>query len=162
MTSQQFKTHILPCYDMMFAVVTRIVNNNDDAADIIQEVIRSLWERHENITLPDIPKAFCCTVARNAAINHMRFRQRHPLTTIDIIPDTPDDDDDTTKERLNLLQQAIEQLPNPRGTLIKLSLDGYSTSQIALKTGYTEANVRQIISRGRQQLKSILSKSPNL
>lgn len=157
MSPLEFKTHILPCYNMMYVVILRIVSSEQDAADIVQELIKRLWERHLTLTLPDIPRAFCATVARNAAINHMRTASRHPQASLDEVKTEyqlqPDDDSD----RLAALEKAIDMLPENRQQVIRLSLQGMSGQQIALATSLSEANVRQLLSRARCQLKSIIS-----
>lgn len=155
MTAQEFKTRILPCYQTMYNVVVRVVKNRDDSADVVQDVVRRLWERHAEIEMPACIHAFCVTVARNAALNHMRncVMKKAELVvepTAEITDDEPENSSDT-------LYRAIGRLPDNRRRLVLLSLRGLSTAQMAAELDISEGNVRQLLSRARHQLKSLIT-----
>ena len=158
MNASCFKLLILPCYDIAFATAMAVVRNSDDACDITQEVFRKLWEKHESIEAPKSPRAFCAVSARNAALSWLRKQQNLPTDELkseiaDIIPDNTEAD-----RRQHLFDLAFSRLDDRHRLLISLSIEGKTNHDIAEVFETSEANIRQMLSRTRQQLREIIRK----
>lgn len=152
MNASQFKELILPTYSAMEIAARRILHDADSASDAVQDVMRRLWEMHQDIDIDINLTAYAVRAVTNRCIDIVR--RRRPTTDIDTLSDVADETDDERAELLEMLNRTIATLGEPRHTIITMSLDGYSTADIAKEVGMTDANVRQILSRTRKELKN--------
>ena len=164
MTAQQFKDKILGCYDSMLAVACRILGTEDEAQDAVQDVCRRLWERYSEIAPPANPGAFCAVTVRNYCLDIIRSRPLdagdEPLATI--AESKAVDETDAKDDATSLLQKAIDRLEQRSRQIIQWGLQGYSYSQMAAELHTSEANVRQVTSRARRQLRNIIVQMQSL
>ena len=59
-----------------------------------------------------------------------------------------------TRQRIEIL---IESLPAGQREVVRMSgIGGFDNSEIARATGFTETNVRQMLSRGRRRLRDLI------
>lgn len=164
MTAAEFKTDILPAYGAMMALAVRLTRSQDMAADIVQDVVHGLWEKHSSLVFKESPVAFAMRSVRNRCIDVLRH-ESHKVSMHEGIQDEQaqdDDCDDLMAERLVALQRGIEELGEPRRTIIRLSLKGLQAREIAIQVALSEANVRQMLSRARKQLRILILKNSNL
>ena len=164
MTALEFKNNILPTYGAMLALACQILASQEDAADVVQDVMRSLWERHKDIELPDSIYGFVFRCTRNRCIDFLR-REKNISSLDEMYKNTIEDNTEDTvffTERLKLVMMHIKLLDPQRRTVMLLSMKGASTAQIANHTGISETNVRQILSRTRRQIRNlVLEKETN-
>lgn len=152
MDALEFKQLIVPLYSGMLALATRMTGGDtDSAADIVQETLAHLWERREALNASNV-KSLCMVSVRNRCLN--TIRSAHPNVRIDEAPPlhAPPHSDNT------YIYEAIESLPESYRKTITLSMRGFSNQEIASLLNLNHDNVRQLISRGRRQLRNILSK----
>lgn len=154
MDSESFRQQILPVYQRMFAVALRMFDGNrDNAYDAVQDTIAALWERRRELQISVSPEALCITAVRNRCISLLRAR-RMEASIDDYVNVAARDDADSDTERVYM---AVNLLPESRRTAVRMSMKGFDHHEIASELGTTEGNVRQLLSRGRNQLKEILS-----
>ena len=153
MDAETFKQIILPCYRNMYAVAFRMFDGDSDLAyDVVQETIAYMWEHHKRLDTSS-PMALCLASVRNRCISHLRnSTSLISLENAGTIPSRDDVHSDTER-----VYMAISRLPAQRGTAVTLSMRGFSHSEIAEEMQLSVDNVRQLLSRGRRQLKEILS-----
>lgn len=157
MTASEFKNYILSAYGVMLAVAKRMLHDNDDACDAVQDVLRGLWERRDRLRLPDNPRAFVMRCVRNHCIDILR----HPygslsLSSIQLTAVAEPVNMEREIEFEKLLEEVyrvIDRLPDTRKEILKLNIGGMSAKEISEELGLTEANVRQLLSRTRKQIR---------
>lgn len=163
MTAQQYKDNILGCYNSMLAVARRILGNEDEAQDAVQDVCRRLWERCSEIAVPATPGAFCAVTVRNYCLDIIRSRPLdagdEPLASI---AESKADDETDAEDATGLLQKAMDRLEQRSRQIIQWGLQGHSYSQMAAELHTSEANVRQVTSRARRQLRNIIVQMQSL
>lgn len=158
MNSQQFKEQILPMYKQMLAVAARMFDGDmDTAADAVQDTIAKLWERRKEIEISQSPNALCIAAVRNRCISIIRSRHIDLAVNTEM-PDIPDGASADANSDAERVRMVINILGEPQRTILKMSMRGFSNSEIASEQRITEVNARQILSRGRRQLREILSK----
>ena len=65
MRTEEFKHIILPMRSNLKAYALKLTENDDNAEDLVQEVILSLWDRTKTIKAETNPKALAITIMRN-------------------------------------------------------------------------------------------------
>ncbi len=164
MTATEFKTYIVPAYGAMLALARRLLATaTDDPDDTVQDVFRSLWEKHAELDLPDNPTGFALRCIRNRCLDLLR----RPVHTVPIEyadADTrpaEDEEAEVFEERLTIVNQLIDRLGEPRQSILRLNIRGVPNGEIARQFNISEANLRQILSRTRRELRAAALKSIN-
>lgn len=158
MTGSDFRQTIIPCYKSMYAAAFAIFRAQDDASDAVQETMARLWSQRDKISVPANPAAFCIRAVRNQCIDMLRTRKCEPLENLKIADSQSADAPANFHSSVSLVGTLIADFPKKQQKVLHLSfISQLSADEIAEITGLSNANVRQIISRGRQILKSLLS-----
>lgn len=161
MKEREFRERVLSMHDAMFVIALRLGFPSDECADLVQETQISLWRNRDKIPADKAHcKAYCIRVFRNACIDAMRSRRSDvPLDDLPEIP-TPPLKSAEYEETRRLLQHLIGHLPRgQREAMILSGFLGLDYKEIAQKLNTTEANVRQLLSRARRQMKNDLNQS---
>ncbi|MEW5923918.1 MAG: sigma-70 family RNA polymerase sigma factor [Candidatus Zixiibacteriota bacterium] len=152
------------------ALAYRVVNDYDDAADIVQDVFvktsQNIWRYDEN-------KKFYTWLYRitlNASIDYLRKHKRHQHEPIDDVRERTDSRVDTPdavyrKEQLNHhLSEAIASLTGKqRSAFILRDVDGCHIKHVSDIMNMPEATVRWYLYRARQTVrKELLERCPQL
>ncbi len=155
MTATEFQTKILPLYGPMRAMAVRMLGL-EEGQDAVQDVIRKLWESHSEIRMVDNVSAYVMRTVKNKCLDILRS----PVVSVSI-EEKGDfeigDDDRFDLDRLARLDEALESLEERKREVMKLSLAGMKGDDIASRLSMTPANVRQTLSRARNDLKKILT-----
>ncbi|MDO4314855.1 MAG: sigma-70 family RNA polymerase sigma factor [Oscillospiraceae bacterium] len=145
---------------LMFHVANRILNNEHDAEDAVQQAFFAVLKNLDKFSEAGCPKSksLIVTIVERKAIDLYRVKQRQaavPLeeeyinvpsaSEVDAIPDR------------TVLAKAMAMLPTRYRELLFLKYDnGYSEREIAAMCSMTEANVNKTIQRAKKKLESIL------
>lgn len=157
MTASEFKNLVLPAYDAMLRVASRVSGTNVPAGDMVQDVMQHLWEKHETLDVKTVTVPFLFKCVRNRCIDYLRCHT--PMADESELQSVSNDGyeaDDEQAERLTLVIKAIERLEEPRRSVMRHSLDGKSVEEISQAMKMTQVNVRQILSRSRRQIRTLI------
>ena len=159
--TRSFRNDILPLKDKLFRLALRITLNNAEAEDVVQETMIKVWKRRDSWDAIDNMEVYCMTVCRNMAIDRTRRMGSHTMT---LEADMEPADDShyanpeqqaVTQERINIVRQLINQLPEKQRSCMQLrDIEGHSYKDIASILGITEEQVKVNIFRARQTIKS--------
>lgn len=142
----------------MYAVAFGIFRNADDASDAVQETMSGLWSRHITLPVPDSPGAFCTSSLRHTCIDMLRKRRFDSLEGVEAIAAQSADAPASFHSSLGFIRSLLDDFPPKQRKILTLSfISQLSNDEIVAATGESAANVRQIISRGRQKLKILIS-----
>lgn len=161
MTATEFKSAILPAYGAMSAIARKILGDRENAEDAVQDVMRSLWEGRERIEISGAAAAYAVRAVRNRCLDILRRKPAEATTPIESVADTVADDNTDDIKRLERLSTAIDNLGEPRRTILRLSLAGKSGAEIASTVSLSETNVRQHLSRSRKELRKLIIQYEN-
>jgi len=157
MQSIQFKSDVLIYKDQMFRLAVRMLRNEEDANDIVQDSLLKLWDKRK--VLADIKniKSFSMTMVRNACIDFIR--KHKPVTDKEQIILQKTDELNPEKElvisdQLLLVRNIINQMNDQQREIIQLrEIEGLDYDEIAEITGLSINNLRVIISRTRKEIR---------
>ena len=158
MNNKQFENNILPLATKIYPFVARIVGT-DNATDCVQEIMIRLWENRKKLDKVKNIGGYAYRVANNYCIS---FIKKQKITVpIEKIIDSPDINvSDDRKQKYNFIIQEIKRLKEPtKSIIIYRDLDGLEYSEIEELTGFTQANIRMILSRGRKTLRTEYNKN---
>ena len=152
---------------MMMKAAYRITARRDyreegrkDAKDVVQNVFLRLLEKGTPEEVIRNPTGYLhqCTV--HEAISLVRARKRTPVDLGKKWAEIPIPAPGMGADKGMLLQEALAQLDGRQAAILRLyDHDGYSNSDIAKMYGMNEAAVRQIVSRGRAEVRRFLGVS---
>ncbi len=166
--SAWFVREILPLEAILMTYLRHNWRNASDLPDMRQEVYTRVFEAARE-HIPDNPKRFLLTTARNLLINLVRREQVVPMETyadfegLDIAADTPEPDRVLIqRENIRRLEAALTQLPPRTREAIALAyFDGLSVTEIARRMGITQPVASKLVARGTLILGRILCIAPS-
>ncbi len=162
MTTEEFKAKVLPYYKIMYRVAVSVLENDSEAADIVQEAMLKLYDRKDKLDNVKDIKSYCLTVVRNTSINVMRGRKE--LSSSEVIYDRVSEEDIHSsiecKDIHGYVDSVMKRLPSDQHKVLKLSAyGGLSNAEIADLLGISQGNVRVLLSRARSKIKELLLKN---
>ena len=135
----------------------RILKNEEETRDALQELMVKLWNRKEDIAKCENQSAYIFTMAKNYSFDVLKKKrpatigetEEHKIFNLEAEEISPD-----TRERFEQVRKVIEKLPEKYRTVIQLrDIDGLTFDEIKEQTGFEVPNIRVILSRARQKVK---------
>lgn len=160
-----FRDDVLPLKNLLYRLALRITLDHAEAEDIVQETMIKVWERRDTWHEIESMDAFCTTICRNLALDHIKKKehQNDSLDAKDI--DRPDAaatpyEDMLQKDRLKLIRDLVDSLPEKQRSCMQLrDFEGKQYREIALLLGISEEQVKVNIFRARQAIKTKFKKA---
>ncbi len=142
---------------MIYTIVAKIVNNNTDAEDIVQEIFIKVYQSLDKFRGDAGFSTWLYRIAYNTAITEIRKSNKIISMNdndLNIISDTEIDnsiEDISSEERLQYLDQVLKKLPADDAMLISMFyLNEYSIQDICTITGLGLSNVKVKLHRIRK------------
>lgn len=157
----------------LLAAARRLLNNEQDAQDAVQEAFLSAFKALDQFTGMAKLSTWLYRIVVNAALMKLRSRRRRSEASIEellprfdvhgewvspVIPwDTPAEDLLQQQETRALVRQSIDQLPeNYRTVLLLRDIEDLDTDETAKILGVTANAVKIRLHRARQALMTLL------
>jgi RNA polymerase sigma factor, sigma-70 family len=164
MDLERFKSDIIPLRQKLLRHAVKIVGNEDDAEDIVQEVFLKLWNIRKQLFEISNPEGFAMQMLKNTSIDKLRVRK----TTVDVneiqlnvSTRNPYLEIEETDSVL-IIKQIIAQLPELQQCIIHMrDIEGYELSEIAEITGTHISAVTVNLSRARKKVRDQFIKINN-
>lgn len=160
MTAETFKQVFLPYHQKLFRIAYRLVGNAECAEDMLQDVFVKLWEKREQLALVANPEAFAIVTLRNTCLDHLRKQKENvpffeqDIAETDSLPDQIEYQDEAQK-----VKQYLTLLPHNQQIVMKLKhWEGFTDEEIEQSTGYSQGNIRVLLSRGRTAIRTHFNK----
>jgi len=157
MQKDQFKRQVLVHKDQMYRLAHRILNNEEDAKDVVQDSFIKLWNKRKVLGNIKSIKSFSLTMVRNASIDQLR--KLKPETNKEQYINMNSNFQNPEKQlevsdQLSKVRAIINQLSTQQREVIQLrEIEGLDYPEISEITGLTSNNLRVIISRARKEIK---------
>lgn len=157
---QKFEIIYQTYRQLMFYIANRILENAQDAEDVVHEAFLKVIENMGKINNPRCPqtRAFVVTITENKAIDLYRRRKNHSVVPLeDEYIGVPELSEIEQVEESDILTKAILSLPGRyREVLFLKYAQGYSMDEIAVLLSTTGENVKKLIQRARKKLEEVL------
>ncbi len=159
MDVENFKRKFLPLHAKLFRIAFIMVENKEDAEDILQDVYFKLWTKRDELDVVKTPEAFCVTLVKNACLDFIRSARRSydavDAGIIDVlIEDTTPEQETEIHDKVVRVQELINRLPQNQRQILRLrSIDDCTMEEIEQITGLTAVNIRVLLTRARKTLR---------
>ena len=163
MPASLFKQLLLPLYPRLQRVALRLLDNAEDAEDMVQEVYMKLWSKRD--ALPDVKdvEAYCVTLTKNMCIDRLRIAEaeKEDMDEVPIMLAETDDVEAQVErhDAVEQVKQIIGTLPEHQQQVITLrDIEDCSFEEIVEQTGLTAVNIRMLLSRARRTIRERFKK----
>lgn len=130
-----------------------LTGNQQDAQDLVQEVLVRVWQHWPSVVRHDHPEAWGRRVMRNLAINRWRrslLEERHRHLTL------PEQGEAYDADHLDVVNALQELSLRPRQAMILHAVVGLSVDEIASELKVPSGTVRSWLHRSRAVLATSL------
>ena len=158
MQVEEFNRLVAKMQDKMYRLAYRIVKNEEDAMDVVQESFVKVWRKREHLATIENKEAYTMTITRNMSIDKVRSRKMSTSDIdehYDIKSKTADPERQLVgKQQLDMVMEIVNSLPENHRTVIHLrDIEGYTYKEISEMTGYNLEKVKVYLHRARTKLK---------
>ncbi|MFY0688188.1 MAG: sigma-70 family RNA polymerase sigma factor [Cyclobacteriaceae bacterium] len=158
MHTNEFKEMVSQHKNRLFRQANWMLHNVEDAEDLVQEVFIKLWNMRDKVDEYKSVEGLLVTMTKNLCLNKIKAKKiagndeqlprlisHHAGTDIRL----------EQREQLNLVEQAIDELPEQQQLVLQMrAVEAMETREIADQLGETENNIRVLLSRARKKLKT--------
>ena len=157
MNQDRFKAEILPLRQNLFHIAQKILVEEQEAEDAVQEVLLKLWRTRDSLDKYDSLAALSTTVIKNHCLDRLKVIKRQDLLdesyTIRVATDNPYLELEK-KDTERLLMKIIENLPTLQQAIIRMKdIEECEVEEIAEITGTNVEAVRMNLSRARKKVR---------
>lgn len=162
MTAEEFKNIVIPFSRKIYPMLLRILKDEEETKDALQELMVKLWDNRKKLDRCDNQNAYIVTVARNYSFDILKKKRpaiigkQDEYKILNLEEKTASSD---VKEKFEHVKRVIEMLPENYRKVIQLrDIDGFEFDEIKEMTGLEIPNIRVILSRARQKVKTEVEK----
>lgn len=158
MDSNDFRIRFLSLSDQLYRVAFYILEEEQAARDVLQDLYLKLWDSKEALDKVINPKAYAITLLRNLCLDRIRRagRSREVGVQVDIGSDEDISENLNSRQRLQRVMAVIRTLPTNQQTVLRLRVfEQKSYEQIAQITGMNQLTLRVLLSQARSKLKKV-------
>lgn len=168
---EAYETLILRYEQPVFSIVSRVMDDPEDAADVTQEVFLKVFRKIDAFRGDSSLKTWIYRIAVNEAHNHRRWFGRHRRQEValepsagqrgvgDLVPDKGPSPYERARDREThaLIENALQQIGAHYRTALALrEIEGLSYEEIAGILEISLGTVKSRILRGREALRKLL------
>lgn len=164
---ESFKTLYDRLSGILFAASLRVLNDQREAEDILQETFIQIWEKaHLYVPERGKPLTWALTLTRNKSIDRLRSLQRRARLRTEVESETEitnsmdqrdSSDEVDTLEKGKIIRDAVMQLSKEQREAIEMAYFGGLTQiEIASRLDQPLGTVKARIRRGMLRLKDLV------
>lgn len=142
----------------MYKVARGIVNNDEDAADAIQDTILTCFEKMHTLKKPEYFKTWMIRILINECNKILRHYKN--LNMGEIIQDVPNQDLSIAEFEFKEMLQKVDE--KYRVVLILYYVEGFKITDIAEILNLNENTVKTRLTRAREQIRKEYSDRPEV
>jgi len=136
MNLEAFQNRVIPVKNKLFRFALRILGNEDEAKDVVQEVFIRVWNGRDHMNEVQNWEAWCMRITKNLSLDRIRVSRRRNTHSM---PDgfevrqevlTPHEKTEV-HDSMEYVGQLIATLPEKQRQVIHLrDVEGYSYNEI--------------------------------
>lgn len=137
MNLEAFQTRVLPVKNKLFRFAYRLLDNEEEAQDVVQDILIKVWNGREEMSEIQNWEAWCMRLTKNLSLDRIRLRKRRatdPIAEGTDFPHTLPSPHESTEqqESMHKINELISTLPEKQRQVIHLrDIEGYSYNEIS-------------------------------
>lgn len=140
----------------MYNLAYRIMNNREDAEDILQEAFVECFRNIGSFRFESTFGAWLKKILINKCINQLK-KKKIDLTLCETLPVTIYEEEDEISYDTGKIFRGIEKLPDGYRVILTLYLlEGYDHSEISQILGISESTSKSQYSRAKEKLRNLI------
>jgi RNA polymerase sigma-70 factor, ECF subfamily len=157
MDSKEFDIKVVSLKDKVFRFAKKILNDGDDAEDVVQDLFEKLWKMKNQLQKYDNIEAFVIKTTRNLCLDKLKHEKINIQKTreLQFHQQTITIPDESEKKEINIIiKSTIQHLPEKQKLIIHLrDIEGYEFDEIVKIMEMDVNAVRMNLSRARKAVK---------
>lgn len=159
MTTETFIEMTKTLRERLFREAYRILRQQQEAEDVVQEVLLKLWEKRSELDAVRNHEAWCVRLTQNAAIDRTRLARHRYQTEMPEYPmfnDTAPNPHQRAElqDSMQQIHRCVEALPDVQAKVLRLrDMEGLSYQEITKILELTLQQVRVYLHRARKQVR---------
>lgn len=162
MEQGQFKKEVLPSRGKLLSYARRLLDDSEDAEDVIQEVFLKLWYMRDELEHYHNIMALSVQMTKHLCLNRIKAceRKQEELSDTFFVSDSPTPYMQLEqKDSVEKVMRIMDKLPGLQQTMLRMKhVDGLEVEDIAQLTGSTPEAIRMNLSRARKRVKELFLK----
>jgi RNA polymerase sigma-70 factor (ECF subfamily) len=150
-----------------YSVAFRILGNEDQAKDVVQETMITIWQKLKRIKSAEVYKTWIYRIVVNKCYDHMRKRKRNPefvtdeqtweliSNRISVEPSVTLENSETAKI-IGILTKKLS--PRQKTVFVLSDLEGMSNDEISEITGISKSAVKANLYHARKSISEKVEK----
>lgn len=169
MELEEFTANVLPLKDKLLRYAKRLLQDHDEAEDLIQDTMMKLWINREDLSKKSSVEAFAMAVTKNLCIDRFRSKQYQTSNTgVDASELEMSDRGISPLKRteqleaVELVKISMTKLPVNLRRLVELrDIEGLSYQEIAEIMDMNINTLKVNLSRARKKIRELLNTNYN-
>jgi RNA polymerase sigma factor (sigma-70 family) len=161
MSLEAFESRVLPAKDKMYRFAQRLLKDEEEAKDIVQEAMIRVWNKREDMHTYLNMEAWCMRIVRNLSLDRIKSKQfnsdrldsTYNLSASGATPEQKTETDNTMENIHNF----IASLPDKQRQIMQLrDIEGFSYKEIGDILNLDANNVKVNLFRARKSVRENL------
>jgi len=166
MLARDFKTDVLPISNKLLRFANQILQDEEEAKDVLQDVFLKLWQKREELGKVENLEAFAFRMTRNRCLDMIRSRRTISIESMKKVKLPEEESSDTDyldiSNSVDQVKRIIAGLPHIQRTIIHLrDIDQLEFDEIAEATQLNVNAIRANLSRARKKVRDEILKIQN-
>ena len=161
MSLEAFKSRVLPAKDKMYRFAQRLLKDDEEAKDIVQEAMIRVWNKRDEMHTYLNMEAWCMRIVRNLSLDRIKSKQynsdrldsTYNLSASGANPEQKTEIENTMENIHNF----IASLPDKQRQIMQLrDIEGFSYKEIGDILNLDANNVKVNLFRARKSVRENL------
>lgn len=138
MSLELFLSQVIPVRQKLYRFAYRLLGNEEDAQDIIQDALMKVWHQQEKMAELHNMEAWCMRIVRNLALDRLKSKKYRMSETLDKAGELPALQQVNPymaaeqQDVMNRIHRIMAALPEKYRTIMQLrDIDGCTYQEIA-------------------------------
>ena len=163
MSLEAFKTRVLPVKNKLYRFAYRLLGDDSEAQDVVQEVLIKVWGQRDRMDELENMEAWCMRITRNLSYDKLKSRSRKYTEPIAEGFDIGAHDERTPEEKteqkdmMRMIRKFMDKLPEKQRHVMQLrDIEGYSYKEIGEILELDMSQVKVNLFRARKKIRESL------
>ena len=162
MTTEVFKSELLPKKNKLFRLALFLLKNREEAEDTVQEIYLKLWDMRNDLKKYNNIEAVMMAMTRNKCLDKLKTKKEkfgslneeiNPALLLSPMEES------IQKDMVKQVKILMKKLPEQQKTILHLrDVEGYEYNEIKEITGFGYNYIRVNLSRARKTIRESLLK----